>query len=461
MPGFGRYRTELLSTAPEKPKSASQRLALKGFTVLTYCLARVTPDISSALMAEAKSAAHTYDGVFWHQGTCQLTALGVIGSVNLTGDWTPSDHADVRTHYVSASPNHVLAVTAWCLYAYESDSRPLPMPAIRLRNSSMPTALEAIGELTEPRLLHQTAELVAKDLGISTEAVSPVHDAVAVDIWDLAGSQALPAGTVFSAPDHVPPMAYEISALLSRTTRHISDDGRWSAQSPDRVYAELRYSYSFLTIAAAFANAHTCVEVSDVANTGDREYRDRLALLGYDSTANFVWTIEILRGEVLRELNGKYARITAELLDHHNSEPTDAATVSARVSRDQATVEALEELPRGLREGRHRALSEDVSMLRGSDEDLRSLSRRMSSYETLTRGIRQARADHRRNQVNLVLSIFGAAIAIAGLTQIGELVYSWYEGSDVVRPLITLALLALAAVSTILVWWRVGPSPSR
>lgn len=469
MSDFARYRTEVLPAPPPLRTDPYPRLAVSGCTVLTYSLARVEEGFGNPprpLPDDPVIA--TYEGVFWTGADFGITALKSLGRASLpahassasAASWTSAVDVDVRTHYLWATPRHVLAVTAWPLAATRGDGSRHPIDdPIALRGASLETILAALATFADPELQDRVARLVALDLGLEPESVTPVRDALAIDIWDLAESPVLQDGAPYSAPAHVPDIAYEIGALLSRTTSHVIEDGRWADQAPDRVFTETRYAYSFLTIGAAFANAHTCVEVSDVVNAEKAELRDykrRLGLLGYDSTAVFVWTMEILRGAVFRDLNAAYRDRVTRLLHEETAEPTDSRSVAENVTRDRADAEALGELPRLLREGRHRAMSEDVSALRDTTRDLEGLERRIAAYESLARSHREAREELRSHRINLIFSLFGVAIAIAGLTQIADLVYSWYQGGDVTRPAITLALLALVAVPTLVVWRRLS-----
>jgi hypothetical protein len=201
----------------------------------------------------------------------------------------------------------------------------------------------------------------------------------------------------------------------------------------------------------AIANATCCLEVCNVpADFRDRVHR-RIGHWGYDSSAIFVWGLEVLRGAVAHDVILEYEQRLAGMLPL-SAMPAELhqAFVHDLVG-DLAVHDRLERLPRALREGRNRALAEDVAAFRDVGRELDAMSAAMEKAELFGRALLQVGEDRRATRTTVLLATLAAALAAVGIPSLIDVYATWIrQGSLLEVVLATIAVVGTLGGSIVL-----------
>jgi uncharacterized membrane protein YqjE len=447
---FERYRTQIVSEAAGLPiRPEVDQLAISGYTLMRYWLVRLarghTIDLDRALGFDPSDDA--YLPILWGGHPVRATATRRLCALppalaEAFGASAPDPSLDVG--FVWIDDRHVLVTmpvvigdrSDYCVPGVHRD-RPATVSDVLRDMASFNDMVDDVLTPAIGRALERTEFLGPGVI----EAVSPVRDAAAVELWDLRGSAARDDADTFDGADEARRFAWELSALLSHAVFHVSHLGRWRDQRVEQVVNEVSHGYTFVHDHMALANATCCLEVCNVpADFRERVHR-RIVDWGYDSSAIFVWGLEVLRGAVARDAIAEYeARLAAMLPLSVMPAGTHQAFVHDLVL-DLALHDKLDRLPRALREGRNRALSEDVAAFRDVARELVAMQAAMEKAEVFGRALAQIAEERRALRTTVLLAALAAALAAVGIPSLVDVYATWIRQGYLFE-----AVLATAAV---------------
>jgi len=449
---FERYRTQIVSSADAIPPSpASDQLAVSGYSLMRYWLVRLRRghqvDLDAALGFD--EADDSYLSILWDghpvraTGTRRLCSMPQFVAAAL-GSTRPEPSLDAGFAWLD--DRHVL-VTAPIVIGSRDD---YCVPGIRRDEpatiSDVLHDMAALEDLIDEALtpaIHEALEHGRFLGGGVIEQVTAVRDAAAVELWDLRGSPARDDDRTFDGAVEARVFAWELSALLSYAVFHVSRLGRWRDQRVEQVLHEICHGYTFVHDHMALANATCCLEVCNVpADFRDRVHQ-RIAHWGYDSSAIFVWGLEVLRGAVARDVISEYESRLAAMLPLSTLPATTHQTFVHDLVLDLALHDKLERLPRALREGRNRALSEDVGAFRDVARDLGAMEAAMSKAEVFGRALLQVGEERRATRTTVLLATLAAALAAVGIPSLVDVYATWIRESHLSE--VVLATAAIVA----------------
>ncbi|MCW3002070.1 MAG: hypothetical protein JWQ20_1368 [Conexibacter sp.] len=447
---FERYRTRILGQGRADPvRPETERLVASGYTIVRYWFVRLARDheidLDVAFGFDATDDA--YLPVLWPRHDLRATArrrLGPMPPAFLQALGDQSGDVSLEASFMWVDPRHVLVVVPLTIGSRQDYC----VPQVRRESpDSVEDVLRAIAAFED---LSESAFAPAIALGLqregflgpkAIESVTTVGDATAVELWDLRGSPARDDAKVFDGAAESATFAWELAALLSHAAFHVSRLGRWRDQRLEQVCHEVSHGYTFVHDHMALVNATCCLEVCNVpADFRPRVHR-RIGDWGYDSSAMFVWAIEVLRGEIARDLIAEYGERLESILPLSSLPSWQYQNLVRNLVGDTAVNDTLQQLPRYLREGRNRALSEDVAVFRGVDRDLVALAATMDKTETYGRALTQVGERRRSTRVTVLLASLAAALAAVGIPSLVDVYATWIRRGDVVE--VTLATVAV------------------
>ncbi len=449
---FERYRTQIVSSASALPPvPESEQLAVSGYSLLRYWLVRLRRghrvDLDAALGFD--EADESYLTILWDGHPVRATGMRRLGAMPprlaaALGSTRPEPSLDAG--FVWLDDRHVLVAVSLVIgsrddYCVPGIRRDEPATISDVLHD-MATLDELADEVLTPAI-HEALERV-RFLGDGViEQVTAVQDAAAVELWDLRGSSSRSDEKTFDGAVEARAFAWELSALLSHAVFHVSRLGRWRDQRAEQVLHEICHGYTFVHDHMALANATCCLEVCNVpADFRDRVHR-RIVDWGYDSSAIFVWGLEVLRGAVATDVIAEYeGRLAAMLPLSTLPVDTHQAFVHDLVV-DLALHDKLERLPRALREGRNRALSEDVAEFRDVARDLGAMEAAMSKAEVFGRALLQVGEERRATRTTVLLAALAAALAAVGIPSLVDVYATWIRQSHLSEVILATAVIVV------------------
>jgi hypothetical protein len=447
---FERYRTQIVSSASElPPPPAPDGLVVSGYSLIRYWLVRLKRghqvDLDAALGFD--EADESYLPSLWDGHPVRATGMRRFGPMPprlATALGSTRSEPSLDGGFVWLDERHVLValpVVIGCRDDY-------CVPAIRRSEPAtisdvlhdMTVFDDLVDEVLTPAI-HGALER-GRFLGEGViEQITPVRDAAAVELWDLRGSPSRSDDHTFDGAVETRTFAWELSALLSYAVFHVSRLGRWRDQRVEQVLHEICHGYTFVHDHMALANATCCLEVCNVpADFRDRVHR-RIVDWGYDSSAIFVWGLEVLRGAVAHDVVAEYEGRLAAMLPLSTLPVVTHQAFVHDLVLDLALHDRLERLPRALREGRNRALSEDVAAFRDVARDLGAMEAAMDKAEVYGRALAQVGEDRRATRTTVLLATLAAALAAVGIPSLVEVYDTWIR-----QGYLSEVILATAAV---------------
>jgi hypothetical protein len=449
---FERYRTQIVSSAGAlPPPPESEQLVVSGYSLVRYWLVRLNRehqvDLDVALGFD--EADDSYLPILWEGHPVRATAMRRLGPMpqqlaTALGSTRPEPSLDAGFVWLDAL--HVLVTVPVVIGSRDDYCVPGIRRAAPATITDILCDMVAVDDLLDEVLtpaVHTALER-GRFLGPGViEKVTAVHDAAAVELWDLRGSASRNDDQTFDGAIEARVFAWELSALLSYAVFHVSRLGRWRDQRVEQVLHEICHGYTFVHDHMALANATCCLEVCNVpADFRDRVHR-RIVDWGYDSSAIFVWGLEVLRGAIARDVIAEYeGRLAAMLPLSTLPAETHQAFVHDLVL-DLALHDKLERLPRALREGRNRALSEDVAAFRDVARDLGAMEAAMSKAEVFGRALLQVGEERRATRTTVLLATLAAALAAVGIPSLVDVYATWLRQSHLSEVIVaTVAIVA-------------------
>jgi hypothetical protein len=454
MSAFHTYRTGVIDAVDDVPVSPDPGLDVAGWTLLPAVLIRVrrevTVDWDAALGFDP--ADQSYLGLFWPGHPVRTVPLRAGGQIpEETAKLVGVEPGEARLSVTWIEPTHLLVTVPFVVRTRDDHDIPHLTSAV---GSGIDAVLHGVRGIRQPEAAAWIVAAARRHIaGIagegSVEQATLITDALGVELWDLRGSDRHD-DTTYAGIAESRRFAWQLSALKSHGSRHVVDHGRWREQRREHVASELRYGYTFLDDHLASVNASCCLEVCNVlTSTLTASVHDRLIRYGYDSSAIFVWSLELLRGATARDLVQDYGSRTVSLLSSHAMSRAEYAALVADVAVDSAVVESLDQLPRMLREGRNRALQEEVALLRASDADVRQARIALDRASGFGRDLRAVDQQRRSTEAGIFLAAFAAALAALGVPPLIDVLSKFAREGQVIELSISIGALLIALVACV------------
>jgi hypothetical protein len=449
---FERYRTQIVSSASALPPvPESEQMAVSGYSLMRYWLVRLNRgnqvDLDAALGFD--EADDSYLTILWEGHPVRATAMRRLGAMPprmaaALGSTRPEPSLDAG--FVWLDDRHVL-VTVPVVIGSRDD---YCVPGIRRDGpatiSEVLCDMAAFDDLVEEVLTPAIREALERRRFLGSgviEQITAVHDAAAVELWDLRGSASRSDDKTFDGAVEARAFAWELSALLSYAVFHVSRLGRWRDQRVEQVLHEVCHGYTFVHDHMALANATCCLEVCNVpADFRDRVHR-RIVDWGYDSSAIFVWGLEVLRGAVAKDVIAEYEGRLAAMLPLSTLPAEIHQAFVGDLVLDLALHDKLERLPRALREGRNRALSEDVAAFRDIAPDLGAMEAAMNKAEVFGRALLQLGEERRATRTTVLLAALAAGLAAVGIPSLVDVYATWIRESHLSEVVVATAVIVV------------------
>ncbi|MGW2619232.1 hypothetical protein [Streptomyces sp. NPDC001500] len=427
-----------LGDVPEPP--APDRLRISGCSVVVHFAHRLPAGVDFSQLSAAgglqeidddrsyqtkvrPSSGLTYSALF-DSGPLPAALARVVGSSHAAG---------LRQAAVSLGGEYVLTALPMLLSVPASITR--ETAAIELTTPlTTDTLLRFVSLLSAPdisrTLAEQCAQALARAVGIAPEEIEKtwaVEGSVAIQVWNLDGTQNRTTSSLYAGVDESAKYAWEIAALLSYATDHLLEDGLWLRRSPQSVFGHVRTGMAFFDDHMVFVNSDCCLEMAHLPAWLRGRSQFRLSEYGYDSSSIFVWTVGILRRIVCDDLGSRYRAVLADLAMLSEISPAEQSQLTRRRVQHAALLDRCVGFREKLIEGRNRSLDEWTLRERPAAEVLATLNRDMEKCETVSLSLLRVREDQEKNRRDSLIAVMGVVLAVVQIPDFVDQMAGWLD----------------------------------
>lgn len=311
--------------------------------------------------------------------------------------------------------------------------------------------------------LIDSAVCALQDIGVLDETsilrTVPMTDSIGIQLWDLEGS-VLPGRRVkrpltpYVALAESQGYAWEISALMSYPVDHIIQDHLWRKRNPGQVFNDVGSGYTMLGDHMVFVNHCCCLEISHLPIGIKKRSKFRMQNYGYDSSAIFVWTLSNLRSMVIGDLRNMYRNRVWELIEKDSLPSSEIAILAKEQPRHFALADQLMSMSEHLREKRLRELDAEILVQQYSRDPIGPLQRDMEKVREITISLVKARHDSFAQANNTLLAFLAVVLAVVGIPTLVQQIANWFDGSQWLRLVISLAAMVGILIILFIGWRR-------
>jgi hypothetical protein len=297
---------------------------------------------------------------------------------------------------------------------------------------------------TSSLLGEASARSLAAAVGVDRNEIEhtwAVPASFAIQVWNMDGSDGFKSGKLYSGISDSARFAWEISAIMSHSSDHFTEDGLWMRRSPHQVYGLVHLGSCFFDDHMVFATADSCLEMAHLPAWLRDRSKFRLQQYGYDSSSIFIWSVSILRRSIMDDLAKRYRSMISEL------STTQSLTAAEQGQRIRSQIVHSQVLDRAahfrdyLIEARIRFLDERIFSLRGGERAMVSLAGDMAKCAEMAESLRHVHEESEGRRRDSLLAVLAISLAAVQIPDFVEQIDSWFANREWILLLVSLLLI--------------------